>query len=88
MPARAESLPRLTHAPGAAVAVALALSLTGCADDGRMPTGPDAPAASIAAAAAPLVFRAVSAGDTRPLGALRVERRSSCCSRRANDFQM
>ena len=69
MPAPAESLLCLIRAPGAVVAVALASSLAGCADDGRLPTGPDAPAASVAAAAvAPLVFRAVSAGDTHTCG--------------------
>ena len=69
MPAPAEYLLRLARSSGATVAVALALSLAGCAEDAPMRTGPEAPAASVAAAAvAPLVFRAVSAGDTHTCG--------------------
>jgi hypothetical protein len=74
MPAPAECLVRLTRAPVAAVGMALALSLAGCADDAATPAGPSAPAASTATVVAPLVFRAVSAGDTHTCGVTRDNR--------------
>ena len=74
MSALAQSLLRPTRTSGAAVALALALTLAGCADDSRAPTGPEAPSAGAAAVAAPLVFRSVSAGDSHTCGVTRDNR--------------
>jgi alpha-tubulin suppressor-like RCC1 family protein len=66
----AESLLRLSRGP-TAIAAALAVSLAGCTEDASPPTGPEAgtsPVATTASAAAPLVFLAVSAGDSHTCG--------------------
>ena len=69
MAAPANSLLRLTLVPVGAAA--LVLSFGGCTEDATAPTGLETlqtPAATAAAATAPLVFRMVSAGDSHTCG--------------------
>ena len=69
MAAPANSLLRLTLVPVGAAA--LVMSFGGCVEDATAPTGPETlqtPAATGAAATAPLVFRMVSAGDSHTCG--------------------
>lgn len=67
---------RLLPAP-TVLAAAVSMVLVGCADQAGGPTGPEAstlPAGAAAAAAAPLVWRTISAGDAHTCGVTRDDR--------------